>query len=107
MVSTLKWRANHDGTVTGRDLLAKTAQPFAGSQIEISGAFCHGISGWRRRAVGTKSLRQASAYPSELYALLQKSDTLTQPEGEVDLLPMEEGEDEGNDSHVRRDYILR
>jgi len=30
-----------------------------------------------------------------------------QPEGEVDLLPMEEGEDEGNDSHVRRDYILR
>jgi len=32
VVSTLEWRANHDGTVTGRDLLAKIAQPFAWSQ---------------------------------------------------------------------------
>src|SRR5438477_10071116 len=48
MVSTLKWRANHDGTVTGRDLLAKIAQPFAGSQqIRANRAFsAEALDGW-------------------------------------------------------------
>ena len=37
MVSTLEWRANHDRTTAGRDLLATIAQPFVWSQQIGSG----------------------------------------------------------------------
>src|SRR5437764_15221136 len=38
MVSTFKWRANHDGAIAGRELLAKIPQPFVRAEQVGCGA---------------------------------------------------------------------